>query len=101
MLNWKLKIVNENNFYLQLKQLLHIEYPDIKGSKLLSKVKHVDNDGDTFYTYEWQVFLTDESSVFYKNQENKMDMIKGDFSYQSIIQERTFINFLNNKYDKN
>jgi hypothetical protein len=39
-----LKVVNEKSFYLQLKQLLYIEYPGIKGSKKISQTKHKDND---------------------------------------------------------
>jgi len=95
-----LKIVNEKTFYLQLKQLLHIEYPDILNSKLLSKNKQQGGSSgwystsDTFYTYDWEVFLSDGSSLVYHNQKDKMDMVKGDFIYNSIIQERAFINFL-------
>lgn len=95
-----LKIVNEKNFYLQLKQLLDIEYPEITGSKLLSKDKQRGGTGgwysasDDFYTYDWEVFLSDGSSLFYHNQKDTMDMVKGDFIYNSTIQERTFVNFL-------
>lgn len=95
-----LKIVNEKTFYLELKQLLNIEYPDITGSKLLSKIKQRGGTGgwhsasDDFYTYEWEVFLSDGSSLFYKNQKDVMDMVKGDFIYNARIQERAFVNFL-------
>lgn len=95
-----LKVVNEKNFYLQLKQLLHIEYPEITGSKLLSKDKQRGGTGgwhsasDDFYTYDWEVFLSDGSSLFYHNQKDTMDMVKGDFIYNATIQERAFVNFL-------
>lgn len=95
-----LKIVNENNFYLQLEQLLHIEYPEITGNKLLSKDKQSGGTSgwhsvsDDFYTYNWEVFLSDGSSLFYHNQKDRMDMFKGDFIYNSTIQERAFVNFL-------
>lgn len=89
-----LKVVNEKSFYLHLKQLLHIEYPEIKGSKKINATKHKDNDGDTFYTYDWEVFLSDGSSILYHNQKDKMDMVKGDFIYNATIQERAFVKFL-------
>jgi len=89
-----LKVVNEKSFYLHLKQLLHIEYPEIKGSKKIDQTKHKDNDGDTFYTYDWEVFLSDGSSILYHNQKDSMDMVKGDFIYNATIQERAFVKFL-------
>jgi len=95
-----LKIVNEKNFYLQLKQLLHIEYPEIKSSTLIKKTNNRGGTGgwhspsDDFYTYDWEVFLSDGSSIMYNNQKEKMDLIKGDFVYNSIIQERAFTEFL-------
>jgi hypothetical protein len=94
-----LKIVNEKSFYLDLKQLLHLKYPNIVSSKLINKVKHKDNDGDTFYTYDWEVFLDDDTSIMYHNQKEKMDMVKGDYIYNSIIQEKAFVNFLKEKYE--
>jgi len=95
-----LKVVNEKNFYLQLSRLLHIEYPEIKNSKLVSKNKHSGGTGgwsspsDDFYTYDWEVFLSDGTSLLYNNQSEKMDLKKGDFIYNSIIQERAFVKFL-------
>jgi hypothetical protein len=94
-----LKIVNENSFYLDLKQLLQLKYPNIISSKLINKVKHKDNDGDIFYTYDWEVFLDDDTSIMYHNQKEKMDIVKGNFIYNSIIQERSFVNFLKEKYE--
>lgn len=91
-----LKIVNTNTFYLDLNTIIRIKYPDIINSNLIHKNKHVDNDGDIFYTYDWEVFLSDGTSIYYNNQSEKMDMIKGDFIYNSTIQQRTFIKFLNN-----
>lgn len=95
-----LKVVNDKTFYLQLNQLLHIEYPEITGSKLLLKEKQRGGTGgwhsasDDFYTYDWEVFLSDGSSLFYHSQKCTMDMVKGDFIYNATIQERAFVNFL-------
>ncbi len=89
-----LKIVNEKNFYLQLNHLLNIDYPAIVGHELLSTEKHKDDDGDVFYTYKWNVFLADGTSVIYNNMVDKMDLIKSDFVYNKIIQERAFTEFL-------
>lgn len=96
-----LKIVNEYNFYLHLDKLLDINYPDIESSKLVNKTKEAGGTGgwtspsDYFYTYDWEVILSDTTSIYYHNQSEKMDMIKGDFIYNKTIQERTFLNFLN------
>lgn len=95
-----LKIVNEKNFYLDIKSLLHIEYPEITESKLLKKNKERGGTGgwhspsDDFYTYDWEVSLSDGSSIYYHNQNDKMDMVKGDYTYLSTIQQRAFVNFL-------
>lgn len=89
-----LKVVNEKSFYLKLNDLLNIEYPEITSSKLINKKTHIDEDQDIFYTYSWEVFLSDNTSILYNNQKNNMDMVKGDFIYNSIIQERAFIKFL-------
>lgn len=89
-----LKIVNQKTFYLRLSDLLHIDYPEIQKSRQISETKQIDNDGDTFYIYEWEVFLSDDSSIIYSNQKNKMDMTKGDFIYNDMIQERAFVKFL-------
>lgn len=96
-----LKVVNEKSFYIQLKHLLHIEYPEINGSKLIRRNKINGGTGgwhsasDDFYTYDWEVFLSDGSSLFYNTQKDKMDMVKGDFVYNATIQERAFVKFLN------
>jgi hypothetical protein len=99
-----LKVVNEKTFYIQLKDFLAIEYPEIKGSKLLIKKQHLGGTGgwysksDDFYTYDWEVFLSDNTSIFYHNQKDIMDMVKDDFIYNVKIQERAFVNFLNSLY---
>lgn len=90
-----LKVVNEKSFYVDLKRLFKIDYPNIVSSKLINRVKHKDNDGDTFYTYDWEIFLDDNTSVMYHNQKEKMDMVKGDYSYKNLIEERKFVEFLN------
>lgn len=96
-----LKIVNEDSFYLNLESLLHINYPEIIGKKLIRQTKHKDDDGDTFYTYDWEVFLNDDTSIMYHNQSNIMDMVKNDYIYNSTIQQRAFTEFLDNNYGRN
>lgn len=95
-----LKIVNTTSFFLDLDCLLNIQYPDIIGSKLIRTNKHKGGTGgwysksDNFYSYDWEVLLSDGNSLFYNNQKENMDMIKGDFIYTSRIQERAFCVFL-------
>jgi hypothetical protein len=95
-----LKVVNEDSFYLQLRDLLYIKYPEITGNIFLSRRNQRGGTGgchsasDDFYTYDWEVFLSDGTSLFYHNQKDKMDMVKGGFIYNARIQERAFVNFL-------
>lgn len=97
---YTLKVVNEQMFYLRLKCLLHIEYPSIVKSILISRNKERGGTGgwhspsDDFYTYDWRVELSDGSNIFYRNQEDKMDLVVGSYTYDSIIQERAFTGFL-------
>ncbi len=97
-----LKIVNEHNFYLELNQLLNIEYPNIVGHELISKNLEKGGSGgwtsesDNFYTYDWNVFLEGGDSLLYHNQKPKMDLLKGDFIYNKMIQEREFLLFITN-----
>jgi hypothetical protein len=93
-----LKIVNEDNFYIEVDKIVHIDYPTIQSSVLIYKTKHTDNDGDVFYTYDWEVFLSDGTSIMYHNQNDKMDMIRRNFNYDATIQERAFVNFLELKF---
>jgi len=89
-----LKIVNKNTFYLPIKTLLAVDYPTILAHKLIAKDTHKDGEGGFFCTYDWQVFLADNSSIYYHNQNDKMDMKYRGFTYDSRIQERAFIRFL-------
>ena len=95
-----LKIVNKTTFYLSLERIASISYPDITDSKLINKNKHPDGEGGSFYSYDWQVFLSDGSSVHYHNQVEIMDMKKGDYLYNCIIQTRFFTRFLDKRFYK-
>lgn len=94
------KLVNERVLYFKVEDIIPISYPDIIGSKLIHKEKHQSTNhgwietGCYFYTYDWQVLLSDETSILYHNQLDKMDMIKGDYIYNARIQEREFYKFL-------
>lgn len=92
--NETLKIINENNFYINISQVIPVAYPDIVGSKLLEKLPRKDNEGDTYYRYNWEVFLSDSTSILYSNQKSVMDMAKRNYIYDSTIQQREFMRFL-------
>lgn len=98
--NNTLKIVNVNNFYLDLNTIIHIKYPDIISFVLVDETKHRGGTGgwysadDVFYTYDWIVNLSDGTSIPYHNQIKDMDMKKGDYVYNKRIQERAFMEFL-------
>lgn len=95
-----LKIVNTTYFYLPLDKLLTIDYPEIVGHKLIHKVKHNSGSGgwidkgEFFYTYDWEVTLSDNTTILYHNQKDTMDMVRDSFIYRDKINERAFISFL-------
>jgi hypothetical protein len=88
-----LKIVNTDSVYVPIKSILHIDYPTIVTSKLKDKSKR-NYDGDEWYVYMWEVFLSDNTSFIHSNQKNQMDIKFRDFTYDAIIQERAFVRFL-------
>lgn len=94
-LSWEGKLVNTKTLYYKVSNLTKVDYPDIVRHRLIRHIRHKDDDGDTFYVYEWEVFLSDGSSLFYSNQDKCMDMVKSNFSYRCTIEQRAFINFLN------
>lgn len=96
-----LKIVNENSFYIRLEHLLNIEYPDIVGNELIEKHRHQSTEkggwyikGEYFHTYDWVVYLSDGTTIRYTNRSDVMDLMKKDYIYKSIIEERAFLRFL-------
>ena len=95
-----LKVVNKDSFYLDIDRVVNLKYPDIVKSSVHTKVKHTDDDGDVFYCYEWLVELSDGSAVIYNNQKDVMDMVKCDYSYMRLIEERAFVQFITDKYKK-
>jgi hypothetical protein len=101
-----LKIVNETSFYLNLDDLLDIEYPAITGHTLVAQTKHKGGKGgwysesDAFYTYKWKVNLADGSVIDYENQMQTMDLKQGDYIYNVRIQERAFVKYITDKFNK-
>lgn len=99
-----LNVVNAKTFYLDLERMGDIKYPNIVSSTLLHKHENKGGKGgwsspsDSFYSYEWEVFLDDGTSLYYRNQSETMDMVKGDYVYRSTIQERFFVEFLKKNY---
>jgi len=95
------KRVNEKTLYFKVSEICNIIYPDIVSNKLIKKTKHQSGSGgwidvgEYFYTYDWEVLLSDNTTINYNNQEPKMDMIKGDYSFNRRIQEREFKKLIN------
>jgi hypothetical protein len=94
------KLVNEKTLYFKVSEICNVNYPDIIWHKLINKTKHQSGSkgwtdtGDFFYTYKWELFLSDNTSIMYSNQRNKMDMVKGNYIYNKTIQEREFKKFI-------
>lgn len=100
-------MVNMNSIYINLNDFFPIEYPDIISSKLVNSQKHQSTEkggwyirGEYFYTYDWEVLLSDGDTIKYHNQRPKMDMIKGDFYYKNRILTKELHKFLS-KYSQN
>jgi len=96
-----LKIVNKNTFYLPIEKLLQIKYPKITHSILLKTIKNQQSEkggwyikGEYWYSYDWEIFLDDNTSILYHNQLDKMDLTEESLVFKTRIQEREFINFL-------
>lgn len=89
-----LRIVNEQSIYIPLSAICHVDYPEVTGHTLIKKHKHKDGDGGFFYSYNWEVFLCDGTSIFYSNQKDQMDLVRRSYNYDWILQERAFLNFL-------
>lgn len=94
------KIVNTDTFYLDLKDLIDIKYPEIIKSSLMRINSHKGgtngwhSPSDDLFSYTWRIYLDDGTSIIYSNHKEVMDMVKGDFIYDSIIQERAFIKYI-------
>lgn len=81
------KMVNLQTLYFDMNKEFTINYPEIKSKEIVGKVKHTDNDGDTFYVYSWLVKMNDETEMIFTNQDNnKLDIEK--WIYPTRIQER-------------
>lgn len=93
-----LKIVNENSFYVPIVSIFRKEYPLIITSKLVNKIKHVDNDGDIFFVYYWRVELANGKAISYSNQAEKMDLAYRSYSYDHYIDTMNFCHFLESEY---
>jgi hypothetical protein len=95
-------LVNEKVLYFNVHDICKVEYPDIVGSKLLTKHKNQGGKGgwtsadDWFYTYLWEINLSDGTTIQYKNQQDYVDLVKGNIIYTKIIDERTLFEFLRN-----
>lgn len=87
-------LVNKDVLYYSVEDIVDVSYPEISNHILKYKHRHVDNDGDEFFTYDWQVFLSDGTSIMYNNQYWHMDLKKGDYIYNATIQERAYVTFL-------
>lgn len=81
-------IVNKDNLYFYFDKEWQIKYPSIKSSKIISETKHVDNDGDIFFTYDHVLNLSDDTQVIYHNQSKSLDIV--DYVFRTIIQQRFF-----------
>lgn len=93
-----LKIVNKNTFYLNVDQMTHVKYPKIKSHKLLGKIRSKDSDGDIMSVYHWEIYLDDNTSIYYTNQIPEMDFDYKGYIYNCYIQTRTVEKFLSENY---
>ncbi len=95
------KIVNEKTLYFKISELCSFEYPVISSYKLLTTHKHQESEkggwyirGSYWYSYDWEIILSDDSTITYSNQTNKMDLTESDVVYKTKIETKVFINFI-------
>jgi hypothetical protein len=95
------KKVNEKNLYFKISDIIKFEYPSIKSYKLLQKNKHQESEkggwyikGSYWYSYDWEILLSDGNIISYNNQKDKMDLKESDFIFKTKIQEYQFKKFI-------
>lgn len=99
------KLVNEQNLYFKISEICSFIYPTINYSKLIRREKHQSGSGgwidvgEYFYTYDWELTLSDGSTIFHHNQSEIMDLVEESVLFRTKIQEKEFFKFINS-YDK-
>lgn len=100
-------LVNENTLYFTLSELVNIIYPKIVSYKQIKNTRHNESvkgggyvKGSYWYTYDWELTLSDGSTIEYHNQVNKMNLTESDYIFKCRIEEREFNKFIEN-FNKN
>lgn len=95
------KLVNEQTLYFKLSDICEIEYPTIVSHKLIKRNEHQESEkggwyivGSYWYSYDWELTLSDNTTIQYNNQKNKMDLKESSRIFKNIIQEREFFKFI-------
>jgi hypothetical protein len=97
------KLVNEKTLYFNIEDIIDFEYPTIVSSKLIKRDKHQESEkggwyivGSYWYSYTWELTLSDGTTMIYKNQENKMDLEESSYTFRANVQEYHFEKFIEN-----
>jgi hypothetical protein len=95
------KLVNEKNLYFNVEDIVDFEYPTIIKSKLIKRDKHQESEkggwyiaGKYYYSYTWELTLSDGTTMIYKNQVPKMDLKESSYTFKSNIQDYHFEKFI-------
>lgn len=97
------KLVNEKTLYFKVSEIIPFEYPIIVSSKLVKTNKHQESEkggwyikGSYWYSYDWELALSDGSTIEYSNQKNTMDLKETDVIFKTRIEEKEFYKFIEN-----
>jgi hypothetical protein len=94
------ELVNKHNLYFKITEICKFEYPKIISSKVIKKNKHQETEkgwyikGSYWYSYDWEVTLSDGTTINYHNQNEKMDLKEDSNTFKTKICEREFYKFV-------
>lgn len=97
------KLVNKKTLYFKVSEIVTFEYPTIISSKLITNVKHQESEkggwyikGKYYNSYDWELTLSDGSTIEYSNYKDTMDLKETDLIFKTKIEEKEFYKFIEN-----
>lgn len=95
------KLVNEKTLYFKVSEIVPFEYPTIVSSRLTTTNKHQESEKGGWYikgryynSYDWELILSDGSTIEYSNYKDTMDLKETDLIFKTKIEEKEFYKFI-------
>lgn len=89
-----LKHVNTDVIYIPLNMFLNLKYPTIVKDRVIKTITHSESGESDWYEYDREISLSDGTSIYHRNQSKTQGLEYNGFIYKSILDTRTFYNFL-------